>query len=100
MTAAVALLGIDLGTTRIKAGLIAADGTPLGVGRAELETRVEPAIGLAEQDPEAWWDGLGNAVEEALAGAERIAGARPAPAAICVVGHGPSCTPPDADRTR
>jgi xylulokinase len=97
MTAAVALLGIDLGTTRIKAGLIAADGTPLGFGRAELETRVEPAIGLAEQDPEAWWDGLGNAVEEALAGAERIAGARPAPAAICVVGHGPSCTPTDAD---
>lgn len=90
-----AFLGIDLGTTRTKVGLISASGEAQGFGRAEHRTDVGPAAGSAEQDPDAWWDGLGVAVREALAGAtpdriNRIAG-------ICVTGHGPSLTAVDAD---
>ncbi|MBI2780523.1 MAG: hypothetical protein HYX55_01845 [Chloroflexi bacterium] len=94
------LLGIDLGTTRTKVGLITATGEPIGFGRAEHTTDVEPAVGRAEQDPEAWWASLGGAVQEALAGSGRADGAAqtgaPAPAAICVTGHGPSLAAVDA----
>lgn len=89
-------LGVDLGTTRLKAGLIAADGTPLGFGRAEQTTTVDPGVGLAEQDPDAWWAGLRIAVADALDAAERGTGERPAAAAICVSGHGPSLVAVDA----
>ena len=86
-----ALLGIDLGTTRVKAVLIGADGTPLGSGRAALSMWVEPSTGLAEQDPDAWWRALRDAVAEATDGG------RLEPAALCVVGHGPTLTATDAD---
>lgn len=89
-------LGIDLGTTRTKAGLIADDGTPLGFGRAEHATTVDPGAGIAEQDPDAWWAGLRRAVRDALDAAEATTGARPNPAAISVAGHGPSLTAVDA----
>ena len=84
-----ALLGIDLGTTRTKVGLISADGEPLGFARAGHATDVDPTVGHAEQDPEAWWAGVGAAVREATAGA--------VPAGICVTGHGPSLTAVDAE---
>jgi xylulokinase len=96
MTAGETFLGIDLGTTRTKAGVIAADGTPLGFGRAEHVMRVDPAAGIAEQDPGAWWEGLGVAVRAALDAARATHGSMPAPAGICVAGHGPSMTPVDA----
>jgi xylulokinase len=83
------LLGIDLGTTRTKVGLITADGEPLGFARVGHATDVDPAVGRAEQDPEAWWAGVGAAVREATAGA--------IPAGICVTGHGPSLTAVDAE---
>jgi xylulokinase len=91
-----AFLGIDLGTTRAKVGLIGADGTPLGFGRAELSTTVDPGAGIAEQDPEAWWTGIAAAISEALDAAEARAGVRVEPDAICVAGHGPSLTAVDA----
>lgn len=84
-----ALLGIDLGTTRTKVGLISADGEPLGFARAGHATDVDPTVGRAEQDPEAWWAGVGAAVREATAGA--------VPAGICVTGHGPSLTAVDGE---
>ncbi len=93
-----AFLGIDLGTTRTKVGLISASCEALGFGRAEHRTEVDPAAGRAEQDPDAWWAGLGVAVREALAGATSdgingISGIE----GICVTGHGPSLTAVDAD---
>jgi xylulokinase len=97
------VLGIDLGTTRTKVGLISTDGRAIGFARAEHATDVDPATGRAEQDPEAWWAGLGAAVREAVTAAEEAAGAETAggtavdPIAICVVGHGPSLTAVDAD---
>ena len=84
-----ALLGIDLGTTRTKVGLVTAEGEPLGFGRAEHGIDVDPATGRAEQDPDAWWTGLAAAVGAATGGGQRH------PAAICVVGHGPTLTAVD-----
>ena len=98
------VLGIDLGTTRTKVGLISTDGRALGFARAEHAMNVDPSTGRAEQDPEAWWAGLGKAVREAVAaadareeaGAKRDGGTpRVDPVAICVVGHGPSLTAVD-----
>lgn len=117
-----AFLGIDLGTTRTKVGLFGLDGAPLGFGRAEHAMDVDPATGRAEQDAGAWWDGLGSAIREALAGAGAGAGGGggtaagaggaagtagaashagragdvAAPVAICVAGHGPSLVAVDA----
>jgi sugar (pentulose or hexulose) kinase len=87
------VLGIDLGTTRTKVGLISTDGRPIGFARAEHAMHVDPSTGRAEQDPEAWWAGLGAAVRESVA----AAGAAVEPVAICVVGHGPSLTAVDAE---
>jgi xylulokinase len=89
-------LGIDLGTTRTKVGLIGADGAPLGFGRAGHAMTVEPGAGLAEQDAEAWWSGLAPAIGEAMAAAEMTLGRRAQPAAICIAGHGPSLVAVDA----
>lgn len=87
---ATTLLGIDLGTTRTKAGVISTEGEPLGFARAEHHTDVDAAAGRAEQDPDAWWAGLGTAVRGAVA----AAGGR-LPDGICVTGHGPSLTAVD-----
>lgn len=92
-----AFLGIDLGTTRTKVGLLTAEGVPLGFGRAAHALNVDPTTGLAEQDPDAWWAGLGAAVREAMVRAEAGGGAASEPAAICVVAHGPTLTAVDAE---
>jgi len=93
------LLGIDLGSTRTKVGLIATDGTPLGFGRVANAMDVDPATGRAEQDPGSWWTNLAAAVHEALAAAERATGQAIAPDGICVAGHGPTLTAVDAAGT-
>ena len=92
-----AFLGIDLGTTRTKVGLITADGEPLGFGRVAHEMDVEPAMGRAEQDADAWWATLAEAVREALAAARTPGRADIVPDGICVVGHGPSLVAVDFD---
>ena len=96
------VLGIDLGTTRTKVGLISTDGRAIGLARSEHAMDVDPSTGRAEQDPESWWTGLGTAVRAAVRaaageGAEAASGIAPVdPVAICVVGHGPSLTAVDA----
>lgn len=92
-------LGVDLGTTRTKVGLIATNGDPIGFGRAENAMRTHPEAGIAEQDPDAWWSGLRVAVHEALAAGEAARGQRLSPEAICVAGHGPSLVAVRADGT-
>ncbi|MEL7529617.1 MAG: FGGY-family carbohydrate kinase, partial [Pseudomonadota bacterium] len=47
------LLGIDLGTTSVKAGVFAPDGTQLA-GFAESYPTRRPASGICEQDPADW----------------------------------------------
>ncbi|HEY2218252.1 MAG TPA: xylulokinase [Gaiellaceae bacterium] len=63
-----ALVGIDVGTTAVKAVALSRDGRVLGVAEEEYPLSL-PQPGWAEQDPEDWW----RATERALAalGVER-----------------------------
>ncbi|RZT87660.1 xylulokinase [Pseudonocardia sediminis] len=57
------LLGIDLGTTSVKAAVYRDDGTRVA-GAARGHTTRRPAPGWAEQDPSDWWGGLCGVVAE------------------------------------
>jgi xylulokinase len=65
----VAVLGIDLGTSGVKALVAGADGEVLGRGVAGYPVRV-PAPGRAESAPEDWWLATRAAVRDALAEAD------------------------------
>jgi len=67
------LLGIDLGTSGLKAAVFDLDGRLLGLGRAPNHYLPGPP-GWAEQDPRTWWTGCCKAVQEALAHAGCPAG--------------------------
>lgn len=86
------LLGIDLGTTSVKALLVSPSGEPLGIGRHTYPTHRDGAV--AEQDPADWWAAVVTAVRHALAdawddGRTELAG-------IAVVGQGPTTVAIDA----
>ena len=88
-TPGTAILGIDLGATEVKAGLVGLDGRLLAMARAGYALQVGHGPGWAEQDPGAWWSALTVAV-----GALRP----PEPVdvvAIGVDGHGPTLVPVD-----
>jgi xylulokinase len=61
-----AVLGVDLGTSSVKALVAGLDGSVLGRGAAGYAVRV-PGPGLAESDPEDWWRAAVTAVRAALA---------------------------------
>jgi xylulokinase len=85
------VLAIDLGTTEVKAGLVALDGRLLGLARAGYGTDTDASTGRAEQDPEAWWGAIGFAVRELV---------RLDVGEVCAIGldgHGPSLVAVDAD---
>ncbi len=84
-----AILGIDLGTTEVKAGLVASDGRLLAITRAGYGLDVGHAPGWAEQDPGAWWSAV-VAVGRALRPPEPVD-----IVAIGVDGHGPTFVPVD-----
>jgi xylulokinase len=85
-----AILGVDLGTTEVKAGLVTLDGRLLGLARAGYRTETDAAGGRAEQDPDAWWGALSTAVRRLAAGGTADV------LAIAVDGHGPSLVAVDA----
>ena len=60
-----AFLGIDLGTSSVKALVVDLDGTVRGTGSAEYPV-LRPQPGWAEQDPDAWWDATSTAVRQAV----------------------------------
>lgn len=91
------LLGVDLGTTRIKVGVLTETGELLGLARADHTSDVDAATGRAEQDPEAWWRGLGSSVRAAMTDARKASSEPIEPAAICVAGHGPTLSAVAAD---
>src|ERR1035438_5120589 len=71
------LLGIDVGTSAVKAALVDRRGSLHAVGQAEYPLHhIRPA--WVEQDPDDWWRGTCQAIREALAkvphGAERVLG--------------------------
>jgi xylulokinase len=59
-----AFLGIDLGTSSVKALVVDTEGTVRGTGSAEYPT-LRPHPGWAEQDPAAWWQATTTAVQQA-----------------------------------
>jgi xylulokinase len=61
-----ALLGIDLGTSSVKALLIDLDGRVLGSGSQEYAIDI-PHPGWAEQEPRVWVEACAGAVRQALA---------------------------------
>lgn len=58
-------LGIDLGTSAVKALVVDSEGHVRGSGSAEYPV-LHPHVGWAEQDPDAWWAATVAAVEQAL----------------------------------
>ena len=86
-----AVLAIDLGTTEAKVGLVALDGRLLGLARAGYATDADPAMGRAEQDPDAWWAAIRLAVREVVRNdvADVVA--------IGIDGHGPTLVAVDAE---
>jgi xylulokinase len=60
------ILGIDLGTSSVKALLVNELGQVLGQGNQTYPIN-SPQPGWAEQDPQAWWDATARAVRQATA---------------------------------
>jgi xylulokinase len=85
-----ALLGVDVGTTAVKAAVFDAGGALLGTASVEYPTRY-PRPGWVEQDPEDWWRAAGTAIRTALEQADR-----PAVAAACVSAQAPTLLALDA----
>jgi len=82
--ATTAFLGLDLGTTEVKAGLVAPDGRLLALARAGYGADAQAPDGWSEQDPGAWWSAVVSAVRGLpLSDATDVA-------AIGVDGHGPT----------
>jgi xylulokinase len=61
------LLGIDAGTSNIKAVLATPDGGVLATAQAAYSTH-HPKPGWAEQSPEDWWHGLVKVVKDVIGG--------------------------------
>jgi xylulokinase len=59
------LLGLDLGTSSVKALLLAEDGAVLGEGAASYAVRA-PRPGWAESYPEDWWEAVVEATASAV----------------------------------
>ena len=79
------VIGIDLGTTRVKVGVFGIEGAQVASAHRAYGL-IEPGpAGWFEQDPEQWWAASRDAIREAIAAsvATRIVG-------LCVVGQGPS----------
>jgi xylulokinase len=85
-----AVIGLDLGTTEVKAGLVALDGRLLALARSGYDLDLGPAPGHAEQDPGAWWSAVVGAVRALRApDLADVTG-------IAVDGHGPTLVASDA----
>ena len=86
------ILGIDLGTTNVKAAVVDRDGTMLGTGRGSVETLLT-ADGGAEQDAEQVWEVVLGAAEQALAASPNPGAVR----GIACASQYSSIVPVDAD---
>ncbi|MEW6357294.1 MAG: FGGY-family carbohydrate kinase [Planctomycetota bacterium] len=93
------LLGVDIGTSAIKPGLLDESGRIVATCSVPHAVK-EPHPGWAEMDPDAWWEGL----KEGIGGACREAGCTPGdiqgisfstlyPALVCVAASGKALRP-------
>ena len=69
------LIGIDLGTSAVKAARLDTDGNILDAGAAEYPL-YQPQNGYAEQNPDDWWNAVKPLLDGIIdkAGAQNIAG--------------------------
>jgi len=89
-----ALLAIDLGSTAIKVLIVEAEsGRPLALTRRGSGVETSDSLGVAEQDPNAWWEAITVAVREALT----AAGPNVEILGVAADGHGPTLVPVRAD---
>jgi xylulokinase len=72
-------IGIDLGTSSVRALAVSGDGRVVGVQGRDYPIR-EPKPGFAEQSPQGWWDATADCLRRLL-GLPAMAGAR-----VCAVG--------------
>ncbi|MBB3226050.1 xylulokinase [Luteibacter sp. Sphag1AF] len=79
-------LGIDLGTSSVKAVLIDQDGEVAVTASSPLEVS-HPHARWSEQDPASWWKATENAVQEVLRAADRAGIDRRRVAAIGLSGQ-------------
>jgi xylulokinase len=79
------LLGVDVGTSRIKVGAFHLDGRLAALRAANYPLAFDGATNAAEQDAASWWRITADALRETTAevGSSRLA-------AICVGGQGPT----------
>jgi len=89
------ILGIDLGTTEVKAGLVTLDGRLVAIARAGYGLDMGHGPGWAEQDPGAWWSAVVGAVRALHRTDAGSDAASPDIVAIGVDGHGPTFVPVD-----
>ncbi|HNU72212.1 MAG TPA: FGGY-family carbohydrate kinase [Thermodesulfobacteriota bacterium] len=73
------LIGVDLGTTNLKAGLFNSAGAQLALSEANFAID-RPLPGRAEQDPEEWWHALRKVFRDLIA---QVPGARISAIGIC-----------------
>ena len=59
------LLGIDLGTSSVRATVMDEKGCILGIAQKEYQYDI-PEPGWAEQDPEVWWEATVSAIREVI----------------------------------
>ncbi len=69
------VVGLDIGTSSVKAGLFDLDGRKVAISRANYGI-YSPHKGWAEQDPEEWWDGTKTVLNDVMDGIDpaRVAG--------------------------
>ncbi|WP_136636700.1 xylulokinase [Pseudooceanicola onchidii] len=87
-----AFLGIDLGTSGLRALLVDGGGRPIGSAEVAYDTQ-HPAPGWSEQDPQVWVDALHRAVAELRGACPAFAGLR----GVAVSGHMHGAVLLDAD---
>ena len=86
------LLGVDIGTTAVKAVLISMDGSRLATASQDYPTH-HIAPGWVEQDPEDWWRAVISVIRQV---ANAVPAAAEAVAAIAVSAQAPTLLPVDA----
>lgn len=87
------VLAVDLGTTRVKAAVVALDGRVVASAEGGYPVLTEGEPGRAEQDATLWWDAAREAMRTAVGRARILSsqqGSEMKVVAACVGGQGPS----------